>query len=168
MWLYSKERKREREREGDKNRSMLGGWGQGNEKDQKVTPPDKGLEPLTLRLKVWCSTDWANRATPSFFISYLYLLRGKKYFMTESYTAVIFKSFGVVLFSVFLAVNRFTEIKKTPKWDKYKWDEKLSDHDSIQGHRNLNETERSVIARYRSFNAPKICKITVFSKPLNQ
>ena len=24
--------------------------------------PDKGLEPLTLRLKVWCSTDWANRA----------------------------------------------------------------------------------------------------------
>ena len=25
-------------------------------------PPNKGLEPLTLRLKVWCSTDWANRA----------------------------------------------------------------------------------------------------------
>ena len=24
--------------------------------------PNKGLEPLTLRLKVWCSTDWANRA----------------------------------------------------------------------------------------------------------
>ena len=23
-----------------------------------------GLEPMTLRLKVWCSTDWANRATP--------------------------------------------------------------------------------------------------------
>ena len=21
-----------------------------------------GLEPMTLRLKVWCSTDWANRA----------------------------------------------------------------------------------------------------------
>ena len=25
-------------------------------------PPDMGLEPMTLRLKVWCSTDWANRA----------------------------------------------------------------------------------------------------------
>ena len=28
---------------------------------QKLAP-NKGLEPLTLRLKVWCSTDWANRA----------------------------------------------------------------------------------------------------------
>ena len=34
----------------------------------KKRSPDKGLEPLTLRsltayaLKVWCSTDWANRA----------------------------------------------------------------------------------------------------------
>ena len=37
----------------------------------------------------------------------------------------------------------------------------LSDQDSIHGHRNLNYTERSVIARYRNFNAPKICKITV-------
>ena len=27
--------------------------------------PNKGLEPLTLRLKVWCSTDWANRAAVS-------------------------------------------------------------------------------------------------------
>ena len=25
-------------------------------------PPDQGLEPWALRLKVWCSTDWANRA----------------------------------------------------------------------------------------------------------
>ena len=24
--------------------------------------PGKGFEPLALRLKVWCSTDWANRA----------------------------------------------------------------------------------------------------------
>ena len=24
--------------------------------------PDMGLEPMALRLKVWCSTDWANRA----------------------------------------------------------------------------------------------------------
>ena len=24
--------------------------------------PHEGLEPATLRLKVWCSTDWANRA----------------------------------------------------------------------------------------------------------
>ena len=37
----------------------------------------------------------------------------------------------------------------------------LSDHDSIHGHRNLNYTERSAIARHRNFNAPKICKITV-------
>ena len=28
----------------------------------KHPPPDEGLEPATLRLKVWCSTDWANRA----------------------------------------------------------------------------------------------------------
>ena len=40
----------------------------------------------------------------------------------------------------------------------------LSDHDSIHGHRNLNETERSVIAHYRNFNAPKICKITVVKR----
>ena len=31
----------------------------------------------------------------------------------------------------------------------------MSDHDSIHGHRNLNETERSAIARYRNFNIPK-------------
>ena len=37
----------------------------------------------------------------------------------------------------------------------------LNDHDSIHGHRNLNDTERSAIARHRNFNAPKICKITV-------
>ena len=37
----------------------------------------------------------------------------------------------------------------------------LSDHDSIHGHRNLNDTERSAIARHRNFNAPKICKITL-------
>ena len=36
-----------------------------------------------------------------------------------------------------------------------------SDRGSIRGHRNLNCTERSVIAPYRNFNAPKICKITV-------
>ena len=29
---------------------------------KKKAAPNKGLEPLTLRLKVWCSTDWANRA----------------------------------------------------------------------------------------------------------
>ena len=37
----------------------------------------------------------------------------------------------------------------------------LSNQDSNPGHRKLNETDRSVIARYRNFNAPKICKITV-------
>ena len=53
-------------------------------------------------------------------------------------------------------VNGFTEIKKTPKCENT-----LSDHDSIHRHRNLNCTERSVIARHQNFNAPKICKITV-------
>ena len=38
----------------------------------------------------------------------------------------------------------------------------LSDHNSIHGHRNLNETECSVITQYQNFNAPKICKITVY------
>ena len=40
----------------------------------------------------------------------------------------------------------------------------LSDHNGIHRHRNLNETERSAIARYRNFNVPKICKITVSRK----
>ena len=31
-------------------------------KKELTSSPDKGLEPLTLRLKVWCSADWANRA----------------------------------------------------------------------------------------------------------
>ena len=34
-----------------------------------------------------------------------------------------------------------------------------SDHDSIHGHRNLNEIERAVIARYRNFNPPNIFKL---------
>ena len=29
---------------------------------RKKFSPNMGLEPMTLRLKVWCSTDWANRA----------------------------------------------------------------------------------------------------------
>ena len=37
----------------------------------------------------------------------------------------------------------------------------LSDLDSLHGHRNLNETEHSMIACYRNFNAPIFCKITV-------
>ena len=36
----------------------------------------------------------------------------------------------------------------------------LNDHNGIHGHRNLIETEGSVIARNRNFNALKICKIT--------
>ena len=72
---------------------------------------------------------------------------------------VILQVFGVVLFSVISVVNDFTEIKNTPKWKK----NTLSDHDSIHGHRKLNETERSAIARYRNFNVPKICKITVMA-----
>ena len=31
-------------------------------KKNETCSPDEGLEPATLRLKVWCSTDWANRA----------------------------------------------------------------------------------------------------------
>ena len=31
-------------------------------KKNEICSPDEGLEPATLRLKVWCSTDWANRA----------------------------------------------------------------------------------------------------------
>ena len=34
-------------------------------------------------------------------------------------STVILQNFGVVLFSVFSVVNGFTEIKKTPKWEKY-------------------------------------------------
>ena len=33
-----------------------------NLKNKNMLSPDMGLEPTTLRLKVWCSTDWANRA----------------------------------------------------------------------------------------------------------
>ena len=33
-----------------------------NLKNKNMLSPDMGLEPMTLRLKVWCSTDWANRA----------------------------------------------------------------------------------------------------------
>ena len=69
---------------------------------------------------------------------------------------VILQIFGVVLFSVFSVVNGFTELKRHLNAKNT-----LSDHDSIHGHRNLNETERWVIARYRNFNAPNICKITV-------
>ena len=55
-------------------------------------------------------------------------------------------------------VSGFSEIKKT-----HKYENTLSNHDSIHGHRNLNETKRSAIARYRNFHALKICKITVVS-----
>ena len=34
----------------------------------KKCAPNGGLEPTTLRLKVWCSTDWANRATYGIFL----------------------------------------------------------------------------------------------------
>ena len=40
----------------------------------------------------------------------------------------------------------------------------LIDRGSNHKHRNLNEPERSAIARYRNFNAPKICKITVIAQ----
>ena len=31
--------------------------------EKESRSPDMGLEPMALRLKVWCSTDWANRAS---------------------------------------------------------------------------------------------------------
>ena len=34
--------------------------------NKKVASPEQGLEPWTLRLKVWCSTDWAIRAAVGF------------------------------------------------------------------------------------------------------
>ena len=58
---------------------------------------------------------------------------------------LILQTFGVVLFSVFSVVNGFTEIKKTPKVNGKST---LSDHGSINRHRNLNVTERSAIARH--------------------
>ena len=46
---------------------------------------------------------------------------------------VILQIFGVVLFSVISVVNGFTEIKKTPKWEKcMEWSQQH------HGHRNLN------------------------------
>ena len=51
----------------------------------------------------------------------------------------------------------FGKFGKTPKWENT-W----SNYGSIAGHRNLNETERSAIGRYRNINASKICKITVW------
>ena len=37
----------------------------------------------------------------------------------EKSNTVILQNFGEVLFSVISVVNGFTEIKKTPKWEKY-------------------------------------------------
>ena len=65
---------------------------------------------------------------------------------------LLLQVFGAVLFSVTSVVSGVTEIKKTPKWENT-----LSDYGSVAEHRNLNETERSAVARYRNFNAPKIC-----------
>ena len=53
-------------------------------------------------------------------------------------------------------VDGFTENK-----DTYNEKNALSDNDSIHRHRNLNDTERSVIAHHQNFNTPKICKFTV-------
>ena len=51
-------------------------------KMQKREPPNKGLEPLTLRLKVWCSTDWANRAAA--------LVNGGVFVKSKSYSSLWF------------------------------------------------------------------------------
>ena len=56
---------------------------------------------------------------------------------------VILRIFGVVLFSVFSMFNGFSEIKRHLNEKNTR-----SDHGRIHGHRNKNETERSVIARH--------------------
>ena len=61
-----------------------------------------------------------------------------------------------VLFSVFSVVNDFTEIKKTLHINTW------SDYGRIYGYRNLNSAKRSVIPRYRNFNAPKSCTTTMW------
>ena len=45
-----------------KSKEKNKGWKKKLHWMKKKEAPNKGLEPLTLRLKVWCSTDWANRA----------------------------------------------------------------------------------------------------------
>ena len=57
--------------------------------------------------------------------------------------------------------NNFTEYKTTLKGEKWQACT-IRDHVGVRGHRNLNFTEWSVISRYQNFNAPKICKITVY------
>ena len=74
-----------------------------------------------------------------------------------------FTNFRCSLNSVISVANSFTEFKTTPKGGK--WQECTTrDRVDVRGHRNLNFTECSVIARYRNFNAPKFCKITVFPR----
>ena len=75
------------------------------------------------------------------------------------WNTVILQIFGVVLFSVISVVNGFTEIKQTPKWEKYM--ERSWQHPRTPKFKLHRTLRRSVIAHYRNFNAPKICKSTV-------
>ena len=64
-------------------------------------------------------------------------------------TTVILQIFGVVLFSVYLVVNGFTEIKKTPKWEKYvEWSRQHPRTPKLKRHRTLGVR-----------SPPKICKL---------
>ena len=41
-------------------------------REEKKKSPEQGLEPWTLRLKVWCSTDWAIRALKEYVLPVYY------------------------------------------------------------------------------------------------
>ena len=61
----------------------------------KNLAPNEGLEPSTLRLKVWCSTDWANRA----------LWRLTRQCYCHSWTVTNFHFNGAfIIFSLFVSV----------------------------------------------------------------
>ena len=62
----------------------------------------------------------------------------------------------------FIIVQYFGWSMVLPKFKRHLNEKNaLRDNDSIHGHRNLNDTEHSVIAHHRNFNVPKICKFTV-------
>ena len=47
-----------------------------------------GLEPMTLRLKVWCSTDWANQATRFFVMYCSHWTPDRKFFIQATWNSL--------------------------------------------------------------------------------
>ena len=65
---------------------------------------------------------------------------------------VILQNFGVVLFSVILVVNGFTEIKKTPKWEKYiEWSRQHSRTPKFKLNRTLHDRSLPKFSRTKNF-----------------